>query len=262
MRLRARRVLCGIVALLIPGAFPAAASLAIVIDDVGYSRSAGQRALALPGRLTIAVLPGAPESRELATAAYAAGHQVLVHLPMQSIHGHRLGPRGLGSWLGREEFTLRVKAAFAAVPHASGANNHMGSLLTTRAPQMDWLMALLAQRRGWLFLDSRTTHLTVAAVRARAAGVPTLSRDVFLDNDPHVAAVREQLREAVNLARTRGRAVAIGHPHSSTLSVLERALPGLARDGVRLVTLTDLLQARGGLLRTGYGSGGQAAMTR
>jgi polysaccharide deacetylase 2 family uncharacterized protein YibQ len=214
--------------------------LAVVIDDVGYSRSAGMRAVRLPGTLTLAVLPFSPQAGTVASAAHAGGHQVLVHLPMQSIHGHRLGPQGLTSRLSRAEFARRVHAALASVPFASGANNHMGSLLTTRAPQMDWLMEILSQRRGWLFLDSRTTHRTVAAFRARVAGVPTLSRDVFLDNERGSYAIRLRLLEAAAIALRRGSAVAIGHPRDSTLSVLEAELPRLQRSGITLVALAEL----------------------
>jgi polysaccharide deacetylase 2 family uncharacterized protein YibQ len=69
---------------------------------------------------------------------------------------------------------------------------------------------------------------------AREAGVPTMRRDVFLDVVDDPASVRQALRRAVSRARSHGSAVAIGHVHPVTLSVLEAELPGVL-DGVRLV---------------------------
>ena len=39
--------------------------VAIIIDDLGYELDAGRRAIALPGPLTYAVLPGTPRGRPM-----------------------------------------------------------------------------------------------------------------------------------------------------------------------------------------------------
>jgi polysaccharide deacetylase 2 family uncharacterized protein YibQ len=105
---------------------------------------------------------------------------------------------------------------------------------------MDWLMHELRDRRMF-FVDSRTTPDSVAAAIARQSGVPALERDVFLDADPHPAAIAAQLARLEHLARRRGYALGIGHPHATTLSVLERWLPELAARGIRVVPLTTRL---------------------
>jgi hypothetical protein len=63
---------------------------------------------------------------------------------------------------------------------------------------------------------------------------------VFLDNDQSVAAVRTQFALALRDAREKGSALAIGHPHPETLSVLMEMLPAASRDGVTLVFASDL----------------------
>uniref|UniRef100_UPI0037DC0751 divergent polysaccharide deacetylase family protein n=1 Tax=Thiohalobacter thiocyanaticus TaxID=585455 RepID=UPI0037DC0751 len=55
-------------------------------------------------------------------------------------------------------------------------------------------------------------------------------------------AVRRQFERLIQLARRQGSAVAIGHPHASTLQVLEEALPRLAEQGVRLVPVSRLVE--------------------
>ena len=58
--------------------------LAIIIDDLGYDRSAADAVLALGFPLTVSVLPHLPLSGELAEEAQRRGDQVMLHLPMES----------------------------------------------------------------------------------------------------------------------------------------------------------------------------------
>ena len=95
-----------------------------------------------------------------------------------------------------------------------------------------------------MFLDSRTAANTVGSGVAREAGIPSLMRDIFLDNEPTVASVTVQLRQAEKLAREKGFAVAIGHPHEWTLEAIEKWLPGAQARGVVLVPLTAILRSR------------------
>ena len=217
----------------------------------------------LPGPVTYSVLPHTPHGPSLARLAHALDKEVLVHMPMEATSRRRLGPGGLTAALARHQFERRVMAAFDSVPHALGVSNHMGSRLTAMEMPMSWLMKMLSKRRGWLFLDSRTTADTVAENTARSMGIRTTYRDVFLDNDPRVWSIRERFAELVGRARTRGSAVAIGHPYPETLEVLEQELPRLQRQGVRLVPLSRVISRRStGLVRVAQSSRGQAASTR
>ena len=218
--------------------------VAVVIDDLGNLRHEGLRAVELPGPLTYAVLPHTPHASSLARIAHALGKEVLVHLPMEADPPRPLGPGGLTAVLARHQFQRRVRLALDSVPHARGASNHMGSLLTTLPVRMDWLMQVLSSRRGWVFLDSRTTARTVAQRRARAAGVATTWRDVFLDNDPSPDAIRRQLRTLASVAHRHGSAVAIGHPYPQTLEVLAQSLPRMRGDGLRLAPLSEVIAMR------------------
>jgi uncharacterized protein len=99
---------------------------------------------------------------------------------------------------------------------------------------------VLAQR-GLFLLDSRTTEASVARRIADEAAVPAVSRRVFLDSVITRDAVERSFRQLLLRAKTDGTALAIGHPHPETLEVLERELPGLAREGVKLVPVSSLV---------------------
>ncbi|HWX39337.1 MAG TPA: divergent polysaccharide deacetylase family protein, partial [Candidatus Sulfotelmatobacter sp.] len=130
-------------------------------------------------------------------------------------------------------------AMLDTVPYAAGVNNHEGSLGTADQQLMDELMPLL-RRHNLFFVDSRTTAATVAETTARAAGVPAARRNVFLDDEQSVPAIRKQFELAIRDAREKGLALAIGHPHPETLEVLSEMLPEAERKKVQLVFASDL----------------------
>lgn len=217
-------------------------AIGIIIDDLGYSRHDGLRALALPGPIAYSVLPRTPSARMLAEKAHELGKDVLLHLPMEAVDSNRApGEGAIMNGMTREEVLRTVIDNLASVPHAIGVNNHMGSLLTAQRQPMQWVMEALREQGNLIYVDSRTTTRTVARLAAREERLPFLSRDVFLDNEHGKDYAHRQFHELVTRARREGHALAIGHPREDTLSVLEEALPDLERQGVRLVRLPDLL---------------------
>jgi polysaccharide deacetylase 2 family uncharacterized protein YibQ len=109
---------------------------------------------------------------------------------------------------------------------------------------MGWLMQEIGSRSGLFFIDSYTTHKSVALRLASEAGVRATRRDVFLDNDRSTAAIAREFAKLKQLARERGAAVGIGHPYPETLDFLERELNTLGNDGFVLIPISDLLTNR------------------
>ncbi len=216
--------------------------VSIIIDDLGKRESSGRRAVDLPGPVACAFLPHARHSVSLATAAHGARKEVLLHLPMQSMDGRPLDPGALRLDMTEQEFGQMLAEDLAAIPYVSGINNHMGSLLTRHPGHMLWLMRALRRHGDLYFVDSRTTDATVARRLARETGVPSTERRVFLDNEAQPRAIAAQFERLIGLARREGAALAIGHPYPQTLAFLEQELPKLARRGVRLVPVAELIR--------------------
>lgn len=227
-----------------PAAFAAEEGprIAIIIDDLGHVQSVGERVIALPGPVACAILPGTPRATALARQARVYRKEVLVHLPMQAMNFEGdPEPDTLMLDMDRQDVAAALNAALAAVPYAIGVNNHRGSLLTRHPGHMQWLMDELRARPALFFVDSYTTHHSVALRIAAESGVDAVKRDVFLDNDPSPDRIRAEFERLKRLARVRGSAVAIGHPHEATLAVLEQELPRLAADGIELVPVSRLV---------------------
>ena len=76
--------------------------------------------------------------------------------------------------------------------------------------------------------------------------MPSVARNVFLDDDESLDAVRRKLAETEAVARRQGFVVAIGHPHEATLQALGEWLPGVAAKGLALAPATAVLRKRNG----------------
>lgn len=217
--------------------------ISIIIDDLGDQFERDWRAVRLPGAVSLSFLPYSPYSRDLAERAHRLGKDVMLHLPMESIEHRPLGPGAIRLDMNENEILRTISGALASVPHAVGINNHMGSLLTRHPGHMQWLMSEIKRRGNLFFIDSRTTSRTVALQLAQENQVPALGRDVFLDNDPSPDAIRHEFQRLIKLARQQGHAIAIGHPHANTLSLLERELPTLESRGIQLIPVSALILA-------------------
>jgi len=250
-----RYLLCLLVCLLAGAAQAAPANkayMSIIIDDLGQSSERDNRTLALPGPVTMAVMPDTPHATAFARQAHKAGKTVILHMPMDPA----TGPYAWHPEVALTELARRLDAALAKVPYAAGINNHMGSRMTAQRQPMAWLMGEL-QQRHLFFVDSRTSAATVAAAEAQRIGLANVSRDVFLDDVRTTEAITAQLQEGVALARRQGSAVLIGHPYPQTLGVLEREMPRLRSQGIELITLQQMIGERSNQAMPAHGRHGR-----
>jgi polysaccharide deacetylase 2 family uncharacterized protein YibQ len=215
--------------------------IALIIDDLGDSLAEGRRAVQLPGPVACAFLPHTPHARALAEQAHRGRKEILLHLPMEPATAHDPGPGRLDADMPALEIDRTLDYDLASVPHVIGVNNHMGSRLTAQPQAMEGLMLALKQRGGLYFVDSLTTPESHAAETARRHGVPTLTRDVFLDRERRPDAIARQWNELLRIAQRRGFAVGIAHPYPETLALLEQRLARLTATGVQLVAPSTLL---------------------
>lgn len=218
--------------------------IVLIIDDLGNWRSAGERTASLPGPVACAVLPHTPFAALIAERAHAAGKEVLLHLPLAPIQRAATAAGMISIDTTHKQLARIFAVDINSVPHVVGVNNHMGSLLTQHPGHMEWLMTEIGDRGGLFFVDSYTSKASVALKVATERGIPATRRDVFLDNVPTELAIDREFQRLKKLARRNGIAVGIGHPYPATLTYLERVLPGLADEGIELISVTDAIRYR------------------
>ncbi|MCW3792339.1 divergent polysaccharide deacetylase family protein [Paenibacillus sp. LS1] len=219
--------------------------LAIIIDDVGNDMKGTAEILAMPVKLTVAVMPFLPTTKKDAIAAHEKGMDVIVHMPMEPKKGRPewLGPGAITSNLTDEEVRERVEKAIDDVPHAIGMNNHMGSKITSDKRIMSIVLDV-CKERGLFFVDSRTNFRSVVGELAISKNMPPVGNDIFLDDQNSKQHIRKQLDLAAQHAMDKDRCVVIGHVGHTGLntSAVVRESVSRLQGQVEFVGIGDLVR--------------------
>lgn len=213
------------------------AKLVIIIDDVATFEHASMiKSLGL--KITPSIFPATKTHPDTPNIARTFEFY-MIHLPMQAKH---FDSPEIGTLTINESFESmheKIKKIRKDFPRAKYTNNHTGSRFTSDFDAMDKAYRALIEQ-GFVFIDSKTIAQTAVARAAKKHNQPYISRDIFLDDDPSASAVRRELVAAVNLAKKRGYAIAIGHPKKNTIAVIKESKNNLLKD-VDVVYLKDIL---------------------
>lgn len=220
----------------------------IVIDDLGQNFKGTAEIMKLPFPITVAVMPFLPKTRSDAKRAYAAGHEVIVHMPMEALSGKKqwLGPGAITTALSDEEIQNRVRAAIDNVPHAIGMNNHMGSKATIDARVMKNVLKV-CKERGIFFLDSLTNSRSIVGRVADEVQVPSIKNHIFLDHACTRAVIHKQFIRMREHLRHHDVCIAIGHVGAEckiTATILKEQMEKMSREHIQFKTLSSILKTR------------------
>jgi polysaccharide deacetylase 2 family uncharacterized protein YibQ len=191
--------------------------LAIIIDDVAIERQA-KKILSIEYKITPSFFPS--DSNHPHTYKFAKKEDVfMLHLPLEAknFSAEEIGTLHVGD--SEEKIRNRIETIVKDFPNLKFLNNHTGSKFTSNRESMEILMKVLKEK-DLIFVDSVTIGSTVVGKIGREMGMTTLRRDIFLDNIATVSSIQKQLKKAVAIAKKKGYAIAIGHPHRATMKAL------------------------------------------
>ncbi len=218
--------------------------IAIVIDDVGINQRRTRKTIGLPAPLTLSFIPYGYNLRSLVASARKAGHEILVHIPMEPRDRKwDPGPNALLTSLNEAEILRRLRWGLDQFDGYVGISNHMGSKFTAWRPGMTTVLREI-RSRGLLFLDSWTSNRSLGLSMSRDIDIPSVARDIFIDHDISRGEIRENLRRLERIARRRGFAIGIGHPHDLTTSILADWIGQVRSRGVDLVPISRVVRYR------------------
>ena len=213
------------------------AKLVLIIDDVAtFEHASMVKSIGL--KITPSIFPATKTHPDTPNIARTFEFY-MIHLPMQAKH---FDSPEIGTLTINESFESmheKIKKIRRDFPRAKYTNNHTGSRFTSDYDAMDKAYRALIEQ-GFIFVDSKTIAQTAVARAAKKYNQPYISRDIFLDDDPSASAVRRELVAAVNLAKKRGYAIAIGHPKKNTIAVIKASKNNILKD-VEVVYLKDIL---------------------
>ncbi len=218
--------------------------VAVILSGLGLSGAATDAAIqGLPGEVTLAFQPFADNIQQWISLARAAGHEVLLNLPMEPVGfpANEPGPRALFASLSPEENQDRLRWALSRVSGYVGVVNHMGSRFTVSREAMQPVLAEL-KARGLLFVDARSAARSVATVMASEMQVPRAINDRFLDNrEVSRTTVDARLAEVEEIARETGVSIAIGQAFPVTIERIREWSDTLSGKGIVLVPVSAVV---------------------
>ena len=210
--------------------------LVIIIDDVSFKWQVN-RIKAIPFKITPSFLP--PSEIHPNTHIYAKTFSnYMIHLPLEAVHFSTPESNTLNIKDSYQAILQRIKYVKDLFPKAKFLNNHTGSTFTSNKESMIKLFrALKNENLG--FVDSKTTPYSKSKEAKKIYNIPLFSRNIFLDNKADPKYIQNQLKKAIKIAKKRGYAIAIGHPHPATLITLKNSKE-LLKD-VEVVYIDELL---------------------
>ena len=223
------------------------ARLALVIEDYGDAPEVCRGFAALPGTFTAAVRSNREGARDLAARARRAGMEVVLDLPLEAKNYPlgKLGEDAILVDLSGREIRKRVRRALQVVGPVKGVKTCLGSLAVE---DRDVMRAVLEEihKRGLFFLDTASSPYSTVQELAHEIGVPLYQVGMVsrVDERWHDAgSIGIRFDDLVRSARSRGYAIGIIHPRRATLEVLRDRLPRLAREGIVVLGLSQVMKA-------------------
>ncbi|MBT5859564.1 MAG: divergent polysaccharide deacetylase family protein, partial [Alphaproteobacteria bacterium] len=218
--------------------------IAIVIGGLGMSEAATTAAIQqLPGTVTLAFVPYAPDLSSWIARARAAGHEVILQLPMEPLDfpANDPGPHTLMTDAEAAENIERLHWLLSRFTGYVGVTNYMGSKMTT-SPEAMFPILEDIQARGLMFLDAMETPDSIAGQLASEMHMPNVVNNRFLDTQASRVSIDARLFELEAIAEATGGAVGIGFPYPVTIERVSAWMATLEDRGIAVVPLSALAE--------------------
>ena len=220
-----------------PGGRVGAARVAIILIEIGLSRSAAEHAATLPAPIAFAVSPYATDGPGWQNWVRLQGREALLTLPMAAggSGADDAGPDALRPDAVEDGGALmRLLARGRAYP---AVVLQAGAFATRPAQFVPIALALNSRGLGVIELGEQSLALVAAQ-----AGLPFLAASGPIDADSSAQGIDGALAAIERRALAQGRAIGYGRPIPITIERLSAWASASQRKGIRLVGPGELLQ--------------------
>ena len=224
-----------------PSARAKTARIAIVVGGLGIGASVTNDAVTkLPGEVSLAFAPYGNDLERQVQNARNAGHEVLLHLPMEPFDypDNDPGPQTLLSSLTPTQNVDRLQWLMSRFTGYVGVMNFMGARLTANEEAVQPILREVASR-GLAYLDDGSSPRSRAIGIANAAGLPAARGDLIIDMVQKGSEIDASLAKLEAIARERGVAVGVASALPVTLERIARWSKTLEARGIALVPVSS-----------------------
>ena len=223
--------------------------IAFVIDDFGQDRAGVEQMLNLDIPLTCAIIPFMEHSIDDMKMIIENGKEAILHMPMEAdqyLPESWYGPKMIKNNYDSKQIKEVMQECIDSLPDIKGVNIHIGSGVSQNEKQMMAVMEVVKDNNLY-FLDSRTSDKSVCNEVAKELKVDYQYRDVFLEKTKHAEYnhIVSQIQKAIDIAKSNGKAVIIGHvgPEGGevTAKAIKDSIPSIKNANVEIVPLSQIV---------------------
>ncbi len=219
---------------------PDAPRIALIVTGLGVSASTTGDAIAkLPGPVTLGFVPYGADVASLAIRARAAGHELLLQVPMEPFEypDNDPGPQTLLTSLTPEQNIERLHWVMSRFQGYVGLANTMGARFTASETSFAPILHDIA-KRGLIYVDDGSNPRSVAGRIAGGDNLPFARADVVIDAVPTPADIDHALDRLEMAARERNVAVGIASALPVSIDRIAKWAKSAANRGLLLVPIS------------------------
>ena len=220
--------------------------IALVIGGLGLKKTTTLEAInTLPPQVTLSFVPYTAHLQDWIDRARAAGHEVMIELPMEPFDypQNDPGPQTLLSTASSAENTRRLEWLLSRASGYFAVTNYMGSKFTASEAALAPVLRQLRQRGIDFVYDGETRRSSLRRV-AEAQHLRWTVADRIIDAEPSPAAIDEQLLNLEALAIQNGTALGVGFSWPVTMRRVQSWTATLEQKGYMLIPASAVVRAR------------------
>ncbi len=217
-------------------AISGAPKISLIVGGLGLKASHTLSAINdLPPEVTLSFVPYADDLQTWINRARAAGHEVLLELPMEPYDYPNVdtGPYTLLTTSKPDENIRRLNLLLGKASGYFGVTNYQGAKFATDARAAAPVFAAL-KSRGLIFVNDGAAARSVLPDTAKAAGLAFDVADRIVDVEPSADAIDHQLLQLEATALQNGDAVGVGYAYPVTIEQFRLWTQGLKAKGYQL----------------------------
>ncbi len=212
---------------------PGAPRVSIIVGGLGLNQNHTLSAInELPPEVTLSFVPYANDLQTWINRARAAGHEVLLELPMEAYDYPNVdtGPHTLLTSAKPEENVRRLGLLMGKASGYFGVTNYQGAKFATDARAAQPVLKAIKDR-GLVFMHDGAAARSVLPQAAQDTGLTFSVADRIVDSEPSADAIDRELLQLEALAIQNGKAVGVGYAYPVTIETFRLWTQGLKAKG-------------------------------